>query len=142
MAMTRKRPLEDPNQYYTYVWKLDGEVLWVGQGKNNRGRPTAKACWNGRPEALKAILRKRCAEIEWTVFPCDSKADSEDLERKLIIELKPKYNTATQKGGWKGMHSAEGIANIRKAQIGRPTSPELREKRRQRMMGNQLRKGK
>jgi len=44
MAMPRKRPLADPNQYYAYVWRLDGQVIWVGQGKDNRGRPTCRAC--------------------------------------------------------------------------------------------------
>lgn len=142
MAFPRRRPLEDPNQYYAYVWRLDGEVLWVGQGKNNRGRPTARACWNGRPQALREVLLARCKEIDWEVIPCSSKKESEDVERRLIKELKPKYNTAPQKGGWKGMHSPQGLDNIRKAQLGRPVSEEVRQQRRLRMLGNTLRKGK
>lgn len=136
MAMPRKRPLVDPNQYYAYVWRLDGEVLWVGQGKNNRGRPTCRASWSGRPESLIQVLKERANDIDWEVIACSSKAESEDVERWLIKEVKPRFNTAPQKGGWKGMHSAEGLDNIRRAQQGRVLSEEECLVRSRRMKGN------
>ena len=131
MVMPRKRPLLDPTQYYAYVWRLNGEVIWVGQGKDNRGRPTARACWNGRPDALRRVLQDWCREIEWRVFACESKDRSVDLERKLIRLLKPKYNTAPQKGGWKGMHTEAGLKRIAAASTGNPVTDAQREARRE-----------
>lgn len=115
MAMPRKRPLEDPEQPYVYVWRLEGCVLWVGTGKNNRGRPTCKASWSGRPQALRDVLEVSRYEIRVEIIPCRTKPEAVDLERSLIKELQPKYNTAPQAGGWKGMHTPEGIESIKAA---------------------------
>lgn len=54
-----------------------------------------------------------------------------NLEKKLLDELRPKFNTATQHGGWKGMHSAAGLERIAIAQKGRPVSNKQREARRE-----------
>ena len=70
------------------------------------------------------------------MFACDSKEESVDLERKLIKSLKPKYNTAPGRGGFKGMHTQEGLDKISQSQRGREVSEEVRECRRVRMLGN------
>ena len=137
MAMPRKRPLQDPNQQYAYVWRLDGEVIWVGCGKNNRCRPECKASWGGRPTELIRVLKVKRFLIVVEVLPCESKPEAIELERKLIAELKPKYNTATQAGGWKGMHSEEGLKSISQANLGKQHTDEFKEHRRQLMLGNQ-----
>ena len=136
MAMPPKRPLSDPNQYYAYVWRLKGEVLWVGHGKNNRGRPTCKASWSGRPEGLIEVLQLSRFLIEVEVHPCSNKQEARNLERSLIEKLQPKFNTVPGVGGYKGMHTPQGLENIRKAQLGRVCSQEEREARSKRMLGN------
>lgn len=137
MPMTRKRPLVDPNQYYAYVWRYQDEVVWVGQGKNNRCRPECKSSWGGRPHGLIELLGIHRHEINVEVFPCESQEESVDLERYLIDKLSPVFNTATQRGGWKGMHTEEGLRKIAEAQTGREVSDDVKEGRSIRMLGNQ-----
>lgn len=136
MAMPRKRPLADSNQYYVYIWRHHGVVVYVGQGKNNRGRPSCKASWGGRRWELVKLLEESWREIEAEIIPCQSQQSSRELEQKTIKRLKPKYNRAPHYGGFKGMHTPEGLMRIRKAQVGRECSEELKEARRQRMLGN------
>lgn len=131
MAMARKRPLQDPEQPYVYIWRLGGETLWVGMGKGNRGRPTCRACWNGRPEALRNILKEKCSLIDWKVIPCKDREEAAELERKLIAELNPIFNTSPHHGGWKGMHSAAGLERIAAAQRDRPVTDRQRQARRE-----------
>lgn len=140
--MTRKRPLADPNQYYVYIWRLEEEVIWVGHGKNNRGRPECKASWGGRPAALIAVLNQHKLDIKMQIFPCASKQVARSLEEKLIAKLNPKYNTAPGTGGYKGMHTPQGLENIRMGQVGRTWTQERREAQRKRMLGNKRMLGK
>ena len=137
MSMPRKRPLENPKQFYAYVWRLKDKVIWVGCGRGNRGRPTCRACWSGRPKELKDLLREHCNEIDVTILPCDSQSEARLFEELLIKELEPAYNIAPHYGGWKSMHSPEGLARISKANTGRAVSDKVRESRRSRMIGNQ-----
>lgn len=136
MSMPRKRPLEDPNQYYAYVWRYKNRVIWVGAGKNNRGRPDCKSSWSGRPKALVDLLERHRHRIKVEVFPCTSQQEARELEERLIAELNPKYNTAPHYGGWKGMHTPEGLANIAKVQKERVQSLEERKAKSRRMKGN------
>lgn len=137
MAMPRKRPLKDPKQPYAYLWTLEGKRLWVGHGKNNRGRPTCSACWSGRPAGLVSLLRSRATEIEVTIYPCESVEHARSLERRLIAFFRPVYNTAPGTGGYPRMHTESGLKRIRDAATGRKVPQDVRDGRRQRMIGNQ-----
>lgn len=136
MSMHRRRPFANPRQYYTYVWYYRGEVIWVGHGKDNRGRPGCRASWGGRPAGLLALLRQSHAEIRPEYRPCRSKDEAVAQERELIALLGPRFNTAPQHGGWKGMHTTEGLARMSAAQCGRVYSSDERAARSRRMMGN------
>lgn len=116
--MPRKRPLEDKNQYYAYVWRYRKQVLYVGQGKDNRGRVGCKSSYSGRPWRLLAWLEKNWMEVTVEIFPCNSKQESWAVEARLIKKLKPKYNKAPHHGGYKGMHSKEAIEAIRLSHLG------------------------
>lgn len=141
MATPRKRPLEDVQQFYAYVWKLGGRVVLVGYGRNNRGRPTCKSSWTGRSVACVAMLIINSQRIAWSVVPCSSKEEAQAKERALIAEFKPKYNTAPGCGGWKGMHTKQGLSNIRAAHLGTKLSLVTRSKMSAKLMGNQHLKG-
>lgn len=80
-----------------------------------------------------AVLETSRLQISVEVFPCKSKTDAIDKERQLIEHLKPKFNTAPQAGGWKGMHTASGLEAIRKATTGRPVTDAQRAARRKTM---------
>lgn len=134
MPMPRKRPLQDPNQPYTYIWRLNGEVLWVGCGKNNRCRPGCKASWSGRPVKLIQLLETHRHEVQVEVIPFGTKQEAINKERELIVSLKPKFNTAPQHGGWKGMHTEKGLNNIRTAVRDRPVTQAQRAARRASMV--------
>jgi hypothetical protein len=135
MAMLRKRPLEDPNQYYAYVWRLRGKVIYVGYGKNNRCRPDCKSSWGGRCSSLIDMLRGNYEKIKVEVIPQASRELAWETERKLIALLKPKYNTAPGVGGYPGMHTTQGLHNIGSAASRTHTAAE-RESARLRMLGN------
>lgn len=123
-------------EYYAYVWRLNGEVLWVGQGKGRRSDPLCKASWSGRPQGLLDILETQRQEIKVEIQPCLSKEASWVLEERLIAELKPKFNTAPHHGGWKGMHSPEALANISQLNTGRKRTEESKVQHSERMKGN------
>lgn len=137
MAQSRKRPFVDPSHYYVYVWKFRGIVIYVGQGKNNRGRPDCRAAWGGRCWRLCRLLEKYLDEIEVEYFGCSSQTESRVLEAKKIKQLKPKYNKAPNYGGWKGMHSEVGINSIKNANTGKKHTQEFRTAISTRMIGNQ-----
>lgn len=136
MVMPRKRPLKNPNQYYVYVWRYRGKVIYVGQGKNNRGRPDCKASWSGRRWELVKLLEERNALIRAEIIPCKSQQASRTLESKLIAALKPKFNRAPGYGGYSGMHSEIGLNNIRECRLGRRHSKKIRAAISRRLKGN------
>lgn len=135
MAMPRKRPLENPNQYYSYVWRHKGKVLYVGYGKNNRCRASCLASWS-RPAKLVTDYKHLRFEIEVEVFPHFSIHAARVAEKHLIIRLKPIYNTAPSYGGWKGMHTKEGKEKISKANLGKKHTEEFKRRYSERMLGN------
>jgi len=141
MPTPRKRPLEDPKQPYVYVWRIGEDVLWVGKGRGNRGRPTGKSSWSGRPPGLVAILETDRYAIEWSIEPFDTDEQAQTRERELIALLKPKFNTATGVGGFKGMHTEDGLRRISEAAKNRKVSDDERSRRSERMKGNTIRRG-
>jgi NUMOD3 motif len=136
MAMPRRRPLRNPKEFYAYIWRYKGEVIYVGQGRNNRGRPTCKSSWSGRCLELRNLLEVARWEIDVEILPCKSEQESVNKEKELITALKPRYNRSPSRGGFKGMHTPEGLERIRQAATGRECSEELRHKRSERMVGN------
>jgi hypothetical protein len=137
MPNHRRRPFPNPRQYYTYVWRYVGEVIWVGHGKNNRGRPTCQASWSGRPAGLVDLLRAHSREIMPEYRPHRSKEEAVEEERRLIAQLAPRFNTAPQHGGWRGMHTPDGLERIAAAQRGRVYSKDECAARSRRMLGNE-----
>lgn len=139
MAMPRRRPFADVNQYYVYVWKLDDEVIWVGQGRGLRAVPTRSAGGRGG-ESLRIVMMTRWRDVTWEVEACETKEQSLNRERELIQDLRPKYNKAPGFGGWKGMHSPKGLEQLKengRNNKGRKMSAEFCERRSEIMRGNQ-----
>ena len=139
--MTRKRPLEDPKQCYVYVWRLQGKIILIGYGTNNRGRPICKASWTVRSVPCVKMLERASKQITWQVMPCESREEARRKERELIAVHKPLYNTAPGCGGYRGMHSEAGKRRIGAAQIGKRRSAEFRSNMSKRLLGNQHLKG-
>lgn len=110
--------------------------MYVGYGRNNRGRPTCKSSWSGRCKELIAILERRRHDIQVEVIPCSSIGEARGTEEFLIDRLCPEFNKFPHYGGHKGMHTADGIKRIGNAQKNREHSDQEREARRQRMLGN------
>lgn len=137
MAMPRKRPFANPQQMYVYTWKYQGKVVYVGFGGNNRGRPSCSSGWSGKPQELIQILRDDVAQVIPTYYRCTSKEHAISLESKLIAFFKPRFNKSPGQGGYVGMHTEEGRRRLSELATGRPVSDEVREGRRQRMLGNQ-----
>ena len=135
MAMPRKRPFADINQYYAYIWKHNGEVIYVGYGKNNRARPFPHR--GGKNQEFCTFLKSHWKEVEWEVIKCDGKEAAKLKEKELIANLTPTYNIAPGGGGgFKGMHTEEGLASISKKNSGRKMSEAFCRKRSALMKGN------
>lgn len=129
VAKRYDRPFKDKEQRYVYVWRLLGTVLWVGQGRGLRGVPRPVRSSNaGRPEKLVEVVLKTWKLIKVEFFPCASAEAAIALETEKILSLHPRYNSKSVHGGFKGMHSPEGLESIRKAQTGKVVSPETRQK--------------
>jgi hypothetical protein len=85
---------------------------------------------------LVIVLNNSANTIDVEYVECSSKAEAVDKERELIATLRPLYNKAPQAGGWKGMHSEEGLESISQANTGRVFTEEEKEARSHRMKGN------
>lgn len=134
MATPRKRPLKDSEQFYAYIWKLGEEVIWVGYGHDNRGRPS-KCNTSGRPKALVSLLKTKWNKIQYEVFPCKSRQEARELEVKLTLDLNPKYNIAVGFAGFAGkQHKEESKRKISAKSLGRPASELCKQKSRERMI--------
>ena len=133
MAPPTTRPLKDPEQYYAYVWRLDGVAIWVGHGHNVRGNPTPRNV-TGRPTALAKVLAKRWREIQREVYPCGSRELAIQKEIDLTVSLKPLYNSVVGFAGFAGKrHSEETKQRIRETGLGRKPSDLCRQKASERM---------
>jgi hypothetical protein len=128
----RKRPLQDPNQYYTYVWRYEGKVIYVGQGHNNRGRPS-KCNIVGRPQLLAELLSTQWHRITYDIFPCQSQQEAREMEIKLTLELQPQFNVALGFAGFASHnHSKESRCKIGNSLKGHIVSDLCRQKARER----------
>lgn len=134
MAMPRKRPFENPNQYYSYLWALDGEAIYVGYGHNSRCRPGSSL--GGRSAALIDLLKQRQSEIDIFVFEAASREDAKKDERMLLSVIKTSYNAAPGCGGYSGMHTKRDLANMRAANLGRKHAEEFKAAISARLIGN------
>lgn len=114
-------------------------MIYVGQGKNNRGRPRPSG--GGRCWQLAQLLEERWADIEPEYTPCVSQRASRNLEQQLIEELSPKYNKAPHYGGFNGMHSEEGLKGISEDQLGREHTKAWKKAMSKRLVGNKYRSG-
>lgn len=146
MAPPIKRPLPDPKQFYAYVWRLDGEVIWVGHGHNHRGRPL-KSNTSGRPNGLAELLITSWDRIEYEIRPCASREEAISEEVRLTKLLAPRFNVAIGFAGFAGhQHTAESLELIKAASTGRPVSDICRIKSSQRATARNItnppRKGK
>lgn len=135
MAMPRKRPFADINQYYTYIWRHNNVVIYVGYGKDNRGRPRPGR--GGKNEKFCQFLQSHWQEVEWEAIECFDKTAAKLKEKELVAEFNPTYNIAPGGGGgFKGMHTEEGLASISRKNSGRKMSEEFCRRRSETMKGN------
>jgi hypothetical protein len=142
----RRRPCDDLEQFYAYVWRLDDVVIWVGQGHGLRGVPSRRNV-TGRPEDLVELLNARWQEIQMEAFPCNSQEEARRLEVSLTVKLLPLYNEAVGFAGFKGRtHSESTKSQMSSSNTGRPASDLCKQKSSERMTErnrtNPPRKGK
>lgn len=146
MPPQRKRPFRDTERFYAYVWWLDDEPIWVGQGHNLRGIPS-RSNVTGRPPELAEIVRSRWKEINVGIYPAENQQEAREIEVRLTLELRPKYNTAVGFAGFAGHKHADSTKElIRQSSTGRPASELCKaksaERARERNRNNPPRKGK
>lgn len=136
MAMSRKRPFADEEAPYAYVWRTNKVVLYVGFGKGRRC-VVSEAAAKHRSTALRDYITKVGVDaVKVEVYAAKSRAHAKDLERTLIAELSPMFNSAPGVGGYPGMHTEEGLQHIRASASSRKMSEQRKLETSQRMLGN------
>jgi len=136
MVMPRKRPFADEEAPYAYVWRTDKVVLYVGFGKGRRCIISETAAKHRNAALYSYITKVGVARVKVEVHAAKSREHAKNLERTLIAELSPMFNIAPGVGGFPGMHTEEGLRNIRTSAASRKMSEQRKLDMSQRLLGN------
>jgi len=142
MGMPRKRPFADIEQQYVYIWKVLEEIIYIGRGKNRRGVCTELVLKRRNLKMFDYVISiGGISKITTEVIKAINREEAKLLEKEMIIRFSPRFNIVPGSGGYSGMHTEQGLENIRKAKIGKPLPKETRRKMSEKLIGNKRRLG-